>query len=123
MSSYRVSEPLVSPGQWFMLEVIADRDRIVIKVNGMTVANYIDPNRPPRSGPLGLEHDQPATLIEFRKIEIKELNGTAGGTGGLPRPLPREWEAGNGTWLVIVHSISHDGNSYLFHAAVGCPFR
>jgi hypothetical protein len=74
----RVSEPLVSPGQWFMLEVIADRDKIVIKVNGMPAVNFIDPSRPPRSGPLGLEHDQSATLIEFRRIEIRELNSTAG---------------------------------------------
>jgi hypothetical protein len=77
------SEPLVTPGRWFLFEVIADRDSLVTKVNGKIVANSIDPIRPPLVGPIGLEHDMPATLIEFRKIEIKELSGTAGGTGGL----------------------------------------
>ena len=104
----RGSDWRVSPGQWFLFEVIADRDRIVTKVNGKTAANYIDANRPPRSGPLGLEHDRPTTVVEFRKIEIRELNGKAGGTNGL-RAAPAQTVGGRkqgrgqeaGTGLVI----------------------
>jgi hypothetical protein len=82
-----VRQPLHRPGQWFLLEVIANGDNIVIKVNGKTAVNYTDSNRPTRSGSIGLEDSVSGTLIEFRKIEIKELNGTAGGTEGLDTAL------------------------------------
>jgi serine/threonine protein kinase len=65
--------PLVSPGRWLLLELIADGDHIVIKVNGKTTADYTDANPAVRSGSLGVEQRLPATVIEFRRIEIKEL--------------------------------------------------
>jgi formylglycine-generating enzyme required for sulfatase activity/serine/threonine protein kinase len=74
---------VVTPGEWLMLEVIAEGDNIVTKVNGETSTIYTDAKSPSRNNSIGLEQRLPATVIEFRKIEIKELDGTAGATGGL----------------------------------------
>src|SRR5262249_36511529 len=56
-----VREPLISPGQWFALEVIAYEDNIIIKVNGKTTANYTDLKRRFPSGSIGLEQVNSAT--------------------------------------------------------------
>ena len=86
-------ERVVAPGQWFVLEVIADGDSIVTKVNGETATIYTDAKPPPAANSIGLDQWLPATVIEFRKIEIKELSSTAGATGGSPTG-PARTEAG-----------------------------
>ena len=67
-------ESPVPPGQWFTLEVIAQGNHIVIRVNGKTTADYTDEKRPYSSGHIALQQHDPETVAEFRKIEIKELN-------------------------------------------------
>ncbi len=69
-------ESPISPRQWFSLEVIAQGNHIVINVNGKTTADYTDENRHYSSGHIAVQQLDPATLAEFRKIEIQELNGT-----------------------------------------------
>jgi len=71
MGVARVSDPPVPENQWFTLEMIAVWDRVVVKVDGRTTADYRDPDRRYARGrfilhPMGSQ-------IEFRKIEIKEL--------------------------------------------------
>jgi len=44
------------------------------KVNGTTTARYTAATRPISSGSLGFEQCLPATVIDFRRIEVKELN-------------------------------------------------
>jgi hypothetical protein len=68
-----VREPLVRPGQWFRLEVIAYGDNIVIKVNGRTTVQYFDPKRTFSHGCICLEQVTPSTVIEFRRVDVKEL--------------------------------------------------
>ena len=68
------------PNEWFTLEVVADGNRIVVKVNGQTTADYPDAERRfprgritllPVSG--GWDKRPGIRQIEFRKIEIKEM--------------------------------------------------
>ncbi len=61
--------------QWFTLEVIADGDALSVLVNGARSGYHVD-RRKERfsSGHIALQ-SSPETRIEFRKIEIKELNG------------------------------------------------
>jgi FKBP-type peptidyl-prolyl cis-trans isomerase len=56
------------------MEVIAEGNHILIKVNGKTIADYTDERRGHTSGHLVLKQDFPKTVVEFRKIEIKELD-------------------------------------------------
>ncbi len=60
------------PGEWFTLEVIAEGNHIVIKVNGKTTADYTVKKRLP-GGHIALQQYTAQTVAEFRKIEIKEL--------------------------------------------------
>ncbi len=70
-----VSGARVSPAadEWFTLEIIADGPHIIVKVNGQNTANFIDAGPNPRVGQFALRVPDPATIIAFRKIEIKEL--------------------------------------------------
>ena len=62
-------------GQWFTLDVIADGEAIAILVNGKTTAYHVDRGRRGySSGHIALQQYSPETVIEFRKVEIKELN-------------------------------------------------
>jgi formylglycine-generating enzyme required for sulfatase activity/serine/threonine protein kinase len=64
-------ESPVPAGQWFTLEVIARASHITIKVDGVETANDDDSRF--TSGHIALQQHEPQTVVEFRKIEIKEL--------------------------------------------------
>ena len=68
---------------WFKMEVIADGNRFIIKVNEKIAAEYFDDQRRSDGGHIALQQLDLQTTVEFRKIEIKELNGTAQATAGL----------------------------------------
>ncbi len=77
----------VLPGQWFTLEVIAEGNHIVIRVNGKTTADYTDQKRRYSRGHLALQHHDSSTTAEFRKIEIKEL-GSQSNAVEIPSTFP-----------------------------------
>jgi hypothetical protein len=53
--------------------VVEIRNNIIIKVNGRITVQYSDPKRSfPRSG-IGLEQVGPATVIESRRVDVKEM--------------------------------------------------
>jgi hypothetical protein len=64
----------VPSGQWFTLEVIAEGNAFALLVNGKSSGYHVDPKRRFSSGHIALQQYSPETAIEFRKIEIKELN-------------------------------------------------
>src|SRR5262249_16353043 len=70
-----VSKSSVPPDQWFKLEVIAEGNRVIIKVNGHTTADYRDPDRRFACGRItlfaGNRVRESGRRLEFRKIEIK----------------------------------------------------
>jgi len=66
-------EPVAPPNQWFTMDVIAEGNHIVIQVNGKTTADYTDEKRRYTSGRIALQQARPQTVVEFRKVEIKEL--------------------------------------------------
>ena len=80
------SAPLIVTGQWFAMDLIAVGDRVVIKVNGTTTADYKDDNRLFSSGHIALQQNTPKTVIEFRKIDIKEVDREPSEANGF-RPL------------------------------------
>jgi hypothetical protein len=68
-----IRESPVPPGQWFTIEVIAQSNHILVKVDGKTTADFTDEKRRFTSGHIALQQHNPQTVAEFRKIEIKEL--------------------------------------------------
>jgi serine/threonine protein kinase/WD40 repeat protein/cyclophilin family peptidyl-prolyl cis-trans isomerase len=67
-----VREAPVPPNQWFDLEVVAVGDRVTVKVDGRTTADYLDPQRRFGRGHIALQ-EYKQTRIEYSKIEIKDL--------------------------------------------------
>jgi hypothetical protein len=73
-----ILKPLVEPDEWFTLEILARGNRIVIKVNGQITVDFVDKDSTYRKGHLALkamsdEGVNQTTVVQFRKIEIKEL--------------------------------------------------
>ena len=67
------TESPIAPDTWFTQEVIAQGNRIVIKVNGKTTVDFVDTSDRYRRGHLALQAWAIGTVVYFRKIEIKEL--------------------------------------------------
>ena len=66
-----VFPPSIVPGQWFILEIIAAGNHLVVKVDGKTTTDVVDSTFT-APGMVCLAQRTPG-LIEFRRIGIKEL--------------------------------------------------
>lgn len=71
----KVTDVLVPPDTWFTLEITAQGNRIIIKVNDNVT---VDTKLPPQSedlpkGHLAIQHESVGT-VWFRKLEVKQLN-------------------------------------------------
>jgi hypothetical protein len=68
-----VREMLVKPDEWFTQEVTAVGNHIIIKVNGKTTVDFVDKKNTYTKGHFALQQHDPGTVVQFRKIEVKEL--------------------------------------------------
>jgi hypothetical protein len=68
-----VRDAPVPAGRWFELELIVEGNRIVVVVDHKKTAEYIDENRLYASGHIVLQQMDPQTVVEFRKISIREI--------------------------------------------------
>jgi hypothetical protein len=62
-----------TPGRWVTFEVIAEGNHLTVKINGSVTAEFIDEKRRYVKGHIVLQQHGARTVVEFRKIEIKEL--------------------------------------------------
>ena len=74
-----VHERLVKPDTWFTLEVLARGNHLLIKVDGKTVVDFVDPKHTHARGHFALQHSDPGTSVKFRTIEVKELTASKSG--------------------------------------------
>ena len=68
-----VFEQLHKPDEWFIQEVMADGNHIVIQVNGNTTVDFMDPNNAYTKGHFALQQHDPGTVVKFRKIEYRPI--------------------------------------------------
>ena len=69
-----VDEMLAGPDEWYAQEVIAVRNRIVVRVNGKQVVDYDDPKNTFAAGHIVLHSGAiVGPSIQYRKVEVKEL--------------------------------------------------
>jgi hypothetical protein len=61
------------PNEWFTQEVIARGNHIIIKVNGKTTVDYVDPKNRYTKGHFAIQQHDPGSVVKVRKIEVKEL--------------------------------------------------
>lgn len=73
-----VKDQLHKPDEWFIQEVIIRGNHIIIKVNDKTTVDFVDEKNTYTKGHLALQQhaafgDNPQTVLQVRKIEVKEL--------------------------------------------------
>ncbi|MGH7134641.1 MAG: family 16 glycoside hydrolase, partial [Pirellulales bacterium] len=68
-----VTTPAAPHDRWFVLEAIVIGHHILIKVDGRTTADYVDPFQSSDRGGVALLATGGPAVVEFRKIEIKEV--------------------------------------------------
>jgi serine/threonine protein kinase len=70
----KILKMLVPPDTWFTQEVEAVGNRIVIKVNGETTVDYVDPKNSFTEGHFAFQHHDPTCKVQIRKVQVKELD-------------------------------------------------
>ena len=91
-----VKEPLVRPGQWFNLEIIAKGHlgNTTQGVNGQVAISFLNPKTDLIAGRFVLEASSTnrKTVMEYRKIEIKEFKPAVAAppVAEVPPPMPKE---------------------------------
>ena len=115
----QVEEPLVPAGEWFTYEVIAVGNRLETLVNGQPAASVIDDTHAQGGIALQLIRED-TTVVEFRKIELKELMpasqfAASGWTSLFNGQNLAGWRAQSGSWTVKDGAIVGRGrNHYLY---------
>jgi formylglycine-generating enzyme required for sulfatase activity/serine/threonine protein kinase len=93
-SGFARNDPMVQPGQWFTLEVVAEGKRVYVLVNGQQASetNWFKKDQY-SSGRIALQQHVGKPSIEFRKIEIKELAAAPVAGGSKTAALPMDKDA------------------------------
>jgi hypothetical protein len=73
-----VSEAPAEDGEWYTQEIIVRGKRIITKVNGKTLVDYVEPDtasggRKLSSGTFALQAHDPKSVVYFRNIMVKPL--------------------------------------------------
>src|SRR5262249_14140637 len=85
----------------FPLEVIAQGNHLVVKVDNKVMADCVDEKRAFSRGHVTLEAVHGATVVEFRKVEIKELS-RAPLEGAAAKRFPAQIPStSKGKWRVV----------------------
>ena len=79
-------DSLTQPDEWFTLELIAAGNSFFTKINGQETANCIDSLHRDTLGHIALQVWDFNTVVQLRKIEIKELPATEPATPSDPQP-------------------------------------
>ncbi len=68
-----IKKMLHKPDEWFVQEVIADGNHIIIKVNGETTVDFVDPNNSFTKGHFALQQHNDGSVVKFKKVEYMPL--------------------------------------------------
>jgi hypothetical protein len=68
-----VTEQLVKPDEFFVQEVTAVGNHLVIKVNGKTTVDFVDTNNTYPQGHFAIQQHDPGTVITVKRVEVIEL--------------------------------------------------
>lgn len=68
-----VKQALHKPDEWFTQEVIANRNHIIIKVNGKETVNFKDENNTFTKGHFAIQQHDPGSVVMVRKAMYKDI--------------------------------------------------
>lgn len=89
------------PDEWFTLELLAENNKFITTINGVEVASCTDPLQRYRAGHLALQVWNRKTVVQFRKVEIRELPPS----GSNPVPLVTRRYASD-EWIDVIPLIA-----------------
>jgi hypothetical protein len=64
---------LVPPDTWFTQEVIAQGNRIIIKVNDKVVTDFVDEKNTYTKGYLALQQHNKGSVVQYRNLMFRPL--------------------------------------------------
>lgn len=70
-----VRDVLAPSNQWFTMDLTVQGNRVTVAVDGRPTVIYNDPGPGRPRGRIGLQSNRPETIVEFRRVEIRELGG------------------------------------------------
>lgn len=68
-----ITEKLVPDDTWFTQHIICKGNHIVIKVNDMTVVDFVDDKNTYTKGRFAFQQHDPGSEVYYRKVMVKEL--------------------------------------------------
>lgn len=69
----KVTEQLIADDTWWNQHVVAIGNRILIKVNGKVVTDFVDEKRTHTAGHLALQQHDPGSVVEYRNLQVRRL--------------------------------------------------
>lgn len=68
-----IKEQLVQDDTWWTQHIIAIGNRIIIKVNGKIVVDFVDEKNTYTSGHLALQQHDPGSVVEYKNVMVRAL--------------------------------------------------
>ncbi len=69
----RVTDQLIQDDTWWTQDITARGNHIVIKINGKTVTDYVDPKNTYTKGYLALQQHNPGSIVQYRNLMMRPL--------------------------------------------------
>jgi serine/threonine protein kinase len=74
------------PDEWFVLEVVAQANHFIIKLNSETVVDFVDPKNTYQRGHFAIQLMDAGSVVQFKKIEVATPR-TVASSGPVVKPL------------------------------------
>ena len=69
----KIGEQLIEDDTWWNQHIIAIGNRIIIKVNGKVVVDFVDENNTWSEGHLAFQQHDPGSIVHYRGIQVRSL--------------------------------------------------
>jgi hypothetical protein len=69
----KIGEQLIEDDTWWTQHIIAIGKRVIIKVNGKIVVDFIDEKHTWKEGHLALQQHDPGSVVHYKDIQVRPL--------------------------------------------------
>lgn len=69
----KITEQLIQDDTWWTQHIIAVGNRVIIKVNGKIVVDYIDEKNSFTTGHVALQQHDPGSVVNYKNVKVKAL--------------------------------------------------
>ncbi|MGV3774131.1 MAG: 3-keto-disaccharide hydrolase [Verrucomicrobiales bacterium] len=69
----KIGEQLIEDDTWWNQHIIAIGNRIIIKVNGKVVTDFVDEKNTFKSGHLALQQHDPGSVVHYKNLMVRAL--------------------------------------------------